>query len=59
MELMCFLPVRALPKPERLRYLFSFDLTILCSLLEALRKKGAFFQNHAHAPVAVWCSLGR
>lgn len=25
MELMRFLPVRALPKPERLRYLFSFD----------------------------------
>lgn len=25
MELMRFLPVRALPKPEQLRYLFSFD----------------------------------
>ena len=46
MELMCFLPVRALPKPERLRYLFSFDFDdTLFTLGGPAEERSIFFRT--------------
>ena len=46
MELMRFLPVRALPKPERLRYLFSFDFDdTLFTLGGPAEERSIFFRT--------------
>lgn len=43
---MCFLPVRALPKPERLRYLFSFDFDdTLFTLGGPAEERSIFFRT--------------